>query len=78
MDGHASGMGDEMSCEYCEPYSRVESDMRERGTGFVLAIDSAMSPPKLVAEFDSEGCMVEYAMESIRFCPYCGRDLEEE
>ena len=52
--------------------------MRERGTGFVLAVDSAMSPPKLVAEFDSGGCMVGYAMESIRFCPYCGRDLEEE
>lgn len=77
MDGHASGMGDAMSCEYCEPYSEKSVDKRDRfGTGFVTSID-AMGPT-IDVEYDDHGVMVEYGIVEIKHCPFCGRELDEK
>ena len=77
MDGHASGMGDEMSCEYCEPYSEASMDKRDRfGTGCVVAVDAAV--PCMSVALDDHGAMVEYGIVEISHCPFCGRNLEEK
>ena len=77
MDGQASGMGDAMSCEYCEPYSEASVDKRDRfGTGFVVAVDAAA--PCMSVELDDHGAMFEYGIVEISHCPFCGRNLEEK
>ena len=66
-----------MSCEYCEPYSEVAVDKRDRfGTGFVVAVDA--TAPGMSVEFDDHGTMVEYGIVEISHCPFCGRELEEK